>query len=40
MVPDGIKGRRTRMGKGGAFHVEGHYTRIWEGESRWFDYLD
>ena len=40
MVPDGIKGRRTRMGKGGAFSVDGHYTKIWEGESRWYDHLD
>ena len=40
LVPEGVKGKRTRMGKGGSFSVEGHYTRIWEGESRWYDFLD
>ena len=40
LVPEGIKGRRTRMGKGGAFSVDGRYTRIWDGSAKWFDHMD
>lgn len=40
LIPSDMTGIRTRMGKGGAFSVQGHYTRIWQGESRWYDHLD